>query len=378
MKCICSYRLLRSVIIIETLIVIFLSNCSKKVSENENQLKAITPLVITEPAKHDTDDPAIWLDTTNPSNSLIIGTDKNEDGALYVYNLDGKIIEEKTIRNLKRPNNVDVEYGLVLNGNPTDIAVATERYTNKIRVFSLPDMIAIDNGGIEVFEGEAMRAPMGIALYKRPTDGAIFAIVGRKEGPTDGSYLWQYLLRDDGIGNVKGAKVREFGIWSGKKEIEAIAVDDESSYVYYSDEGVGVRKYYADPDAENADQELALFGTEGFAEDHEGISIYKVNDGTGYILVSDQQANAFRIFKREGEPGDPHNHRLVKVVHVSTSESDGSEVTNAVLNDTFPVGLFVAMSDNRTFHYYSWADIAGDELIISPNGESDKPGRILK
>lgn len=210
---------------------------------------------------------------------------------------------------------------------------------------------------------------MGIALYKRPADGAIFAIVGRKEGPTDGSYLWQYKLLDDGSGAVQATLVRKFGAWSGEKEIEAIAVDDELGYVYYSDEGVGVHKYYADPDHENADQELALFGAEGFAEDHEGISIYKINDGTGYILVSDQQANRFQIFAREGEPNDPHNHQLVKIVNVSTNESDGSDVTNAALNDTFPQGLFVAMSDNKTFQYYSWADIAGDDLIIAPNGE---------
>ena len=94
-----------------------------------------------------------------------------------------------------------------------------------------------------------------------------------------------------------------------------------------------------------------------------------INDGTGYILVSDQQANAFRIFKREGESGDPHIHQLVKVVHVSTKESDGSDVTNAVLNDTFPVGLFVAMSDDKTFQLYSWADIAGEDLCIAPDGE---------
>jgi myo-inositol-hexaphosphate 3-phosphohydrolase len=329
---------------------------------------AIKPLVITEPTARDTDDPAIWINPGDPSKSLIIGTDKDQDGALYVFDLSGKIIEEKTIRNLQRPNNVDIEYGLMLNGIATDIAVTTERFTNKLRVFSLPEMQPIDNGGIAVFENQSPREPMGIALYKRPTDGTIFAIVGRKEGPTDGSYLWQYSLEDDGTGKVKGAKIREFGTWSGKKEIEAIAVDDELGYVYYSDEGVGVRKYYADPDVENANEELALFGTEGFTDDHEGISIYTINDGTGYILVSDQQANAFRIFKREGEPGNPHNHQLVKIVHVSCTESDGSEVTNTVLNDTFPVGLFVAMSDNRTFQYYSWADIAGDDLIIAPNG----------
>jgi myo-inositol-hexaphosphate 3-phosphohydrolase len=230
-------------------------------------------------------------------------------------------------------------------------------------------MQAVDSGGIPVFERESLRAPMGIALYKRPSDGAIFAIVGRKEGPKDGSYLWQYRLQDDGSGNVQATLVRKFGAWSGDKEIEAIAVDDELGYVYYSDEQVGVHKYYADPNHENAGQELALFATEGFTQDHEGISIYEINDGTGYILVSDQQANRFQIFTREGQPDDPHNHKLVKIVNVSTNESDGSDVTSAALNDTFPKGLFVAMSDNKTFQFYSWSDIAGDDLIIAPNGE---------
>lgn len=329
---------------------------------------AIKPLVITEPTARDTDDPAIWLHPTDRSKSLVIGTDKDADGALYVFDLAGKIIEEKTIRNLKRPNNVDIEYGLIINGIPTDIAVTTERLTNKLRVFNLPEMQPVDNGGIEVFEDQNQRAPMGIALYKRPSDNTIFSIVSRKEGPTDGSYLWQYRLEDDGMGNVKGTKVREFGIWSGKKEIEAISVDDLLGYVYYSDERFGVRKYYADPDMPDANVELAVFGTEGFLEDQEGISIYQVNDGTGYILVSDQSANEFHIFKREGEPDNPHMHNLVKIVKVSTNNSDGSEVTNAALNNTFPVGMFVAMSDNKTFQYYSWADIAGDDLVIAPNG----------
>ena len=53
---------------------------------------------------------------------------------------------------------------------------------------------------------------------------------------------------------------------------------------------------------------------------------------------------------------------------MSTNESDGSEVTSAVLDERFPSGLFVAMSDNRTFHYYSWDDIAGEILKKAPNG----------
>lgn len=325
----------------------------------------LKPLVVTDTTIHDTDDPAIWVNPADPSKSLVLGTDKNEDGAVYVYDLDGKIDQKRTVRGLKRPNNMDVEYGLKLEGKKVDIAVVSERLTHKVRVFSLPDMQPIDNGGFPAFEGETgeeFRDLMGISCYKNKK-GQIYVIVGRKNGPTDGSYLWQYLLEEKD-GKLTFNLVRKFGKYSGKNEIESIAVDDELGYVYYSDETVGVRKYYADPAKGN--KELALFATTGFKEDHEGISIYKLNDHEGYILVSDQQNNTFHIFPREGTAGKPHNHPLLKTVRVSTNESDGSEVIALPLGKRFPKGLFVAMSDNKTFQFYSWEAIAGKELRMIP------------
>ncbi len=352
------------------IVLVLFNRCKNESVENSYNNCVVKPVVVTDTVKHDTDDPAIWINPNDLSKSLIIGTDKDSDGALYVFDLSGKAIEEKTVRNLKRPNNVDVEYGLILNGKPVDIAVATERESNKIRIYSLPDMKEIDNGGIEVFVGEKERDPMGVSLYKRNSDGAIYAIVSRKSGPLVG-YLWQYLLKDDGTGKVTGTKVRSFGNYSGKKEIESIAVDDKLGYVYFSDEQFGIRKYFADPEVKDANKELGIIYTTDFLEDNEGISIYEVDDKTGYILVSDQKANRFRIYTREGTPADPeeelaanpHNHKLVKVVNVMTNNSDGSEVVNIKLNDKFPGGLFVAMSDNKTFQFYSWADIAGKDLL---------------
>ncbi|MBD3383549.1 phytase [candidate division KSB1 bacterium] len=338
-----------------TLLLLLLLSCREKQADHQR----IKPLFVTEKVKHDSDDPAIWINPADTSKSLIIGTDKNKDGALYVFDLEGKIIEDKVVYPLQRPNNVDVEYGFMLNGQEIDIAVTTERLTNKLLIFKLPEMQAIDNSGINVFAGESRRAPMGIALYKRASDQQIFAIVGRKEGPTDGTYLWQYLLKDNGDGAVVAEKVRAFGEWSGKKEIEALCVDDELGYVYYSDETVGVRKYHADPDHKDANRELALFATEGFAEDHEGISILDSGDGKGYILVSDQQADEFHIFTREGSEQNPHDHQRVKVVKLSTHESDGSEITACSFQQKFPGGLFVAMSDDKTFHYYAWEQLIG-------------------
>ncbi|MBX2961099.1 MAG: phytase [Cyclobacteriaceae bacterium] len=166
-------------------------------------------------------------------------------------------------------------------------------------------------------------------------------------------------LEDDGSGNVKGTLKRKFGNYSGKKEIESIAVDNESGFVYHSDEQYGIHKSYAHPDSSNV--ELALFGTSGFTEDIEGISIYKLNDSTGYIIVSDQQVGKFRIFPREGLLDSPHEHREIFVVSLAIAESDGSDVTSRSIPG-FPGGLFVAMSDDGTFQYYRWEDIAGSTL----------------
>lgn len=323
---------------------------------------AIQPRVVTAAVKHDTDDPAIWINPADPAKSLVVGTDKDTDGALFVYDLEGKTVQ--VVSSLKRPNNVDIGYGLSLQGRLTDIAVTTERERQRLRIFRLPDMAEVGRDDLIVFNGDRERAPMGIALYRRPRDGAMFAIVGGKSGPAEG-YLGQYRLEDDGTGHVKMTLVRQFGKYSGRKEIEAIAVDAELGFIYYSDERFGVRKYAADPDAPDANRELALFATRGFAGDHEGISIYKLDATSGYILVSDQQANQFQIFPREGTPGHPHEHPLLRTVPVAAIESDGSEVTSLALGPKFPHGLFVAMSNGRVFHYYAWEDIAGSQLKLA-------------
>lgn len=323
----------------------------------------VAPVVSTEPVMHDSDDPAIWVNKADPSKSLIIGTDKDADGALYVFDLNGKIFPEKVVRNLKRPNNVDVGYNLAVGNDTVDFAVTGERLNSMLRVFSVPDMKPLDKGGFPMFEGETEpehRDLMGISIYQRPSDNKTFVIMGRKNGPSEG-YLWQYLLEANSAGTLQASLVRKFGKFSGTKEIESIAVDHELGYIYYSDENVGTRKYYADP--EKGNEELALFGKEGFTDDNEGISIYDTGNGKGFILISDQQANMFRIFPREGTNGNPHQHDEIGAVKVSTNESDGSEITSIPLNDTFKKGLFVAMSDNKTFQYYRPEDIL-DTLLM--------------
>ncbi|MCP5116649.1 MAG: phytase, partial [bacterium] len=249
------------------MLTLVLMACQSRV---DTDVPEIQPTVTTAAVSEDADDPAVWVHPTDPAQSLIVGTNKvtAPAGALVVFGLDGKI--RQTVDGIDRPNNVDIEYGLDLGGEPIDIAVATERLQSQLRVFRVePDGSGLTPlSSVPVFDGEQgeRSAPMGVALYRRPSDGAIFAIVGRKNGPRAG-YLWQYRLEDDGNGSLRGTKVREFGSFSGLEEIEAIAVDDELGYIYYADEGDGIHKWAADPDHPNAAQELAHFGRDGFQAD---------------------------------------------------------------------------------------------------------------
>ncbi len=341
-----------------------LSGCAGDSTSGE----PVVPAVVTEKVPADSDDPAIWINPLDSTEVLILGTDKGgrtTKGGLYAFNLEGKIVGQ--VDSLQRPNNVDVAYLYTSTGQLLSLAVCTERDRHQLRVFRLPDLKPLDHGGIPVFEGEADRDAMGIALYTDPETKNVFAVVGRKEGPETG-YLWQYQLSADSAGLVSARFARRLGHFSGKKEIESIAIDNELGYIYYSDEEAGVRKYYAHPDS--SDRELSFFATEGFAGDHEGISIYKQADGTGFILVSNQQDDSFHVYPREGTTQNPHDHPLIGVVHVSTAESDGSDVTSRSLPG-YPQGLFVAMSTDGTFQYYRWEDLL--EKMGQSAGNSSKP-----
>ncbi len=342
----------------------------------------IQPAVRTEMVADDPDDPAIWIHPSDPARSLIIGTNKVKapGGALVVFGLDGKT--RQTVAGLDRPNNVDVEYGLPLGGARVDLAVTTERLQHQLRVYGIAadgsgirDVTSVGNTKVFADRTGEEAAPMGISLYRRPRDGAMFAIVAPKSGPREG-YLGQYRLLDDGKGRVKAEFVRYFGRFSGTAEIEAVAVDDELGYVYYADEGDGIHKYYADP--ERGSEELAHFGRSGFQADREGIAIYAGRNGAGYIVCTDQIAgnSEYHVYRREGEPGRPHDHgTLLKVVRGGADSTDGLEITSRPAGPKFPAGLMVAMnSSGKNFLVYRWEDVAGSgEVKLTAGARASRP-----
>ena len=155
---------------------------------------------------------------------------------------------------------------------------------------------------------------MGIALYRRPRDGVVFAIISPKEGPRDGicgsDPTGGWRRRADGSlrasfgGRFSATTLRE------ENEIEAVAVDDSLGYVYYADEADGIHKWHADPHHPDAASELAHFGRSGYRGDREGIAIYALDDGSGYIVCTDQldDNSEYHLYPREGKPDARNYH----------------------------------------------------------------------
>lgn len=310
----------------------------------------VRPNYATRPVAYDADDPAVWVHPSRPSQSLILGTDKEErNGALYVFDLSGRVLQR--IRPLGRPNNVDVEGNLV---------AVTERMARQVRFFTVDPAtrrLSDVTGQTEVFAGEPGErgAPMGIALYRRPSDRALFAIVSPKVGPTEGILAQYRVVWNPATRKMDLRFVRRFGLFSGEDEVEAIAVDDQLGFVYYSDENVGIRKQHADPDHPRARVELALLGETGWGGDHEGIAIWSRPDGTGFLIGTDQRerGSVFHVFRREG------NNAPVGRFRIGSDSTDGIEAVSANLGPNFPQGLFVAMnSDARNFLVVDWRRIA--------------------
>ncbi|CAF4562883.1 unnamed protein product [Rotaria sp. Silwood1] len=322
---------------------------------NNNQLiPFIQETIATQPVRTDPDDPAIWIHPNQPELSLIIATDKTARiGGLYVFDLDGKILQH--IENIDRPNNVDVEYGFKINETYSiDLVVLTERLQRRLRMFS----ININNRQLYELTGQNTNvfinssgdhaAPMGLALYKRIDEGKIYAIVSRKSGPSH-NYLGQYELIWNGQ-SIDLKFIRYFGDFQGD-EIESIVVDDQLGFVYYSDESYGIRKYNIDPQT-NQTQQIGFINTTNLWQgDSEGLALYTTSDKHGYLIITDQIINGsiFHIYERQG------TNSYIKSIKTRADKTDGIEATSSLLNKNFPRGLLIVMNGiEKNFLLYDW------------------------
>jgi 3-phytase len=317
-------------------------------------------------------DAAIWVNGSNLGKSLVFATERAQaNGKLYSYDLTGQPVQ--TSAPMTQPGLVDIQTGFVFNGTTYDLAAVADSGTGKIMFYSIDrttGMFTDITGFTAVFKDRSGDAaiPVGVALYRRPSDNTAYVIVSPRSGPMT-NYLYQYALSFNSVlGHIDLpiSPVRSFGDFStittpGDSDVKGLVVDNDLGYVYYSDKLFGIRKYLADPDAPNASMQLALFGQQEFMGDRDGLAIFAKIDGTGYLLSVDQTPTLSRIllWPRQGAPGAPNTHTLAGTLNLNAEYTDGLAVTWQPLNNTYLKGLLAVSNRNGgNFLYYSWQDVA--------------------
>ncbi|MDZ4766556.1 MAG: phytase [Chloroflexota bacterium] len=299
------------------------------------------------------DDPAIWIHPTDPLLSTIIGTDKT--AGLVVYNLDGSLLQ---VENIGRVNNVDLREGFMLGGAPVALVTTTNRTFNSLAIYAVnPETREIENVAARDIISD-MNEVYGICMYLSPVSGELYAFVNS----ADTGEVEQYRLFDAGAGMVDAEIVREFVVGS---QTEGCVVDDENETLYIGEEGVGLWRYGAEPDA--PDILVQVDSVDGnLTADVEGVTLYTTADGGGYLIASSQGSSTFVVYARGGQNEYIGTFAILEGDATdAVSGTDGIDVTNVALGDLYPEGVFIAQDDlnitpneNQNFKLVSWADIA--------------------
>jgi 3-phytase len=311
----------------------------------------IAPVRATQPVANDPDDPAIWRNRRDPAKSLVFGTNKvkKPDGAIYAFDLKGKIVQ--VVTNVDRPNNIDVLYDLATPRGFMDVAIATERKAGQLRIFGIdPDSGRLtDLTGKTDVVGKGMDGvgePMGIVAFRR--GGKSYAVVSPKSGPPDG-YLEEYELLYNGLTNCVDSHFRQrYGAYSGTKEIESLAYDSATDYVYYSDERFGTRRT-----ARAAHASTTFRVNQDFQMDQEGLDFWRLPNQPAYLVCTDQlpKDSMYRV-------RDAKTMAIKGQFSVGADSTDGICIESRPLGPEFPRGLMVVMdSENRRFLYVDWRDV---------------------
>lgn len=313
------------------------------------------------------DDPAIWVDRSDPSRSVVIGTDKKL--GLNVYDLQGKRLQSLPDG---RMNNVDLREGFSLGGKSTIVVAATNRTTDSISLYRLDPatrhLASISDGTL----ASGFDDPYGLCLYHSATSGD-FYVFANNSG--DGRFR-QWKIVDRG-GRAGLELVREFVVGS---QAEGCAADDELGALYIAEENVGLWKYAAEPGG--ADERTAIDRVDdgNLSADAEGVSIYYGANGTGYVIVSNQGEDNYAVYRREG------SNVFIGKFHIvaneaagidGVSDTDGLDVVSTPLGAPFPQGLLVVQDGRnrmprarQNFKYVSWQD------VMRALDQTSKPGSL--
>ena len=315
------------------------------------------------------DDPAVWVDPVDPSNSLIVGANKRE--SLSVFRLDGQRISE---RQTGGTNNVDIRGGFSVGGRDRIIVGATSPRGSRIDLFELD---AASGRLLDIAEVPISTTPevetSGFCFYRSPRSGYLFAI------STDQSGLIEQRRLFDNGGRVRARLVRQLRVDS---EQEGCVADDANGLLFVAEENVGIWRFGAEPGTGTAGTLIARTGLEEgtgrIQADVEGLALYAPPHGgpdDGFLVASSQGNNTYVVYDRAA----PHAYRGTFQVTFdggAVANTDGIALVATSLGPEYPTGLLVVQdgfirkparpTQNQNFKLVSWEAVASALALETP------------
>jgi 3-phytase len=319
----------------------------------------VTPRVETLPVDSfgdAADDPAIWADPADPSASLVVATDKK--GGMVLYDMQGKLLQFLPDGKM---NNTDLREGFALGGGKVVLVTASDRTHKSVAIYRLDtnrrQLVDVADG----VQATGLDDPYGLCMYRSPKSAKTYVFVNSGEGQ-----MRQWELKDAGNGRVRIEQVREFRI---PTQAEGCVADDASGTLYVGEEDVALWRMNAEPDGGDAKTAVdRVDANPKIKDDLEGVGLYDLGDGRGYIVVSSQGNNTYAVYRRGGDHAYLGSFAIVADPARGidgVSETDGLDVTSRNLGPGFEAGALVVQDgrnvlppQNQNYKYVPWSAIA--------------------
>jgi 3-phytase len=318
----------------------------------------VHPVIETEPVTSGADaadDPAIWANSQSPAASLVVATDKQ--GGLHVYDMRGKSLHFAADGKM---NNVDLRNGYRLAGRDIVLVTASDRTHKSIAIYELNtstgQLINIADG----IQPTGLSDPYGQCMY-RNRRGRTYVFISDPDG-----LVRQWELVPTRSGKVRAKQVRDIRFSS---QTEGCVVDDESGTLYVAEEDIGLWRVTAEP-VKNALPTSVdkVADNPKLKDDMEGVGLYDLGGGRGYLVVSSQGNNSYAVYRREGDNAYLGSFSVMadpaKGID-GISETDGLDVSSANLGPGFEHGAMIAQDgrnmlpvENQNFKFVPWSAIA--------------------
>jgi 3-phytase len=368
---------------------------------------------------NDADDPSFWVHPTDPNKSLMIGTVK--EWGLEVFRMDASLLQTIRIPDRSRYNNVEVIYGITLGGVTRDLAVVSDRGTDKLHIY------AIDGASsTPLTEVTASNVPLVFGGTRKINSKTTYGLTGWRNPATGNGEVFvaqenttniaKVVLTSGPGGTVGYQKVASVSLpesfvlpngttwkpcfnpkhpdWTA--HVEGMVVDPATGTLWLDQEIVGLWKMSTNLTSPQLVHKLTRFGqtwtvqsgkckinagSPSYGEpylpgDLEGIGLYRLGtSGGGYLIISNQKASAFTVFSRNGQNylgtfaiGDgPATDKV--------DSTDGVDVINVPMGSMFPNGLLVTQDGKNqpeggtNFKFTPWERVAtGLGLQVDTSG----------